>query len=285
MTVGVPLPDAPGSLAARAVFRANGVVFTVADLARRASVGGREVPFTASTPDQAEEIFRRSRGLLRADQLESWLASWEISADDFRRWTADVALGTSTATPWCALVCSGTFDAVVAETVSAAAAACELDDGPVDATAFDPTGWTARLVEARTTPEVLTTVLAANRLDWTRLETISVRTAERSAAEELRHQVLVDQVDLAVAAGKAGHPTHERADVLAAFTPPAVRTALAGARPGELVGPLPVADEWCVICVVARAEPSLSDHGSLTRAVTTVRNDVIGRAVARYVVA
>lgn len=285
MTVGVPLPDAPASVAARRVFSANGVVFTVADLARRASVGGRETPCTAGTPAQAEEQLRRSRGLLRADQLEAWLASWEISADDFRQWTADCAAGTSTATPWCALICSGAFDAVVAEVVSAAAAACELGSGPVDAASFDPTGWTARLVEARSTAEVLTSVIAAHRLDWTRLETVAVSALSRGVAEELRQQVLVDQVELAAAAGRAGYATATSDEVLAAVAAPAVRAALAGARAGELVGPVRHGEEWSLIQVVSRTEPSLEDHASLTRAVTAVRNDVIAHAVARHVVA
>lgn len=267
------------------MFRANGVVFTVADLARRASPGDREVRSATTAPDQAEEAFRRSRGLLRADQLDIWLASWEISPDDFRRWAADTVLGTSTATPWCTLICSGAFDAVVSETVTAAAAACELGSAPVEASTFDPIGWTARLVEARTTPEVLTTVITTHRLDWTRLATTCVRTDQRGLAEELRQQVCSDQVDLAVAAERAGCVTQETDDVLAAVGPPAVRAALAGARAGELVGPVPSDDGWALIQVAARTEPSLSDRGSLTRAVMSVRNDVISRAVARHVVA
>lgn len=283
--MGARLPGAPTSLADRPVFRANGIAFTVADLVRRASVGVRDVPLAASSPDQIEEQFRRSRRLLSGDQLDAWLASWAITADDFRCWTADAVHDTRTATPWCTLVCSGTFDSVVAETVSAAAAACELGAGPVDAAAFDPTGWTARLVETRTTPAALTRAIDANRLDWTRFETVTVRTCERGVAEELRQQVLVDQVDLSVAAGHADCRAAASTGVLAAFATPAVRAALAGARTGELVGPVPDDDSWVMIQVVTRAEPSLSDHGSLTRAVTTVRNDVISRAVARHVVA
>lgn len=284
MTVGVPLPDAPAPLTAREVFRANGVVFTVADLARRASVSGREAPFAASTPDQAEENFRRARGLLRADQLEAWLASWEISAADFRRWTTDVASGTRTTSEWCRLLCSGTFDLASAELIAAVAAACELGAGPVDADGFDPDGWTARLLEARSTPQALSAALDQHRLDWTRLQTVTVRCAERALAEELRHQVLSDGADLGAAAAAAGCPALDQDEVLAAFSP-LVRAALAGARSAELIGPVPTAEAWTLILVASRIEPSLTDPAIRARAQAAIGHEVITRAVAAHVVA
>jgi hypothetical protein len=284
MTAGVPLPDAPLALAGRRVFTANGVDFTVADLARRASAGDREPTLSASS-DFAEESFRRSRGLLRADQLESWLATWQIDADDFRRWTEDSASGTSTATRWCSMVCSGGFDATVAEIAGAVAAACELGEGPAAAADFDSDGWTDRLVAGSTTTEALTTVIEANRLDWTRLVTVGVNSPRRGVAEELRHQILTDGVDLKLAAERAGCTATEFTDVLAAFMPTRARGAVAGARAGEVVGPVPTDDGWLVLMVLDRTDPTLDDEQTRVRAQAVLRTDVITRAVARHVVA
>lgn len=285
MTAGVSLPDAPTAVAGRAMFSANGVVFTVADLVRRAGIGSRGALFSAGSPGQAEETFRRSRGLLRADQLESWLALWHVGAEDFRLWTQDVASGTSTATGWCTLVCSGEFEAIASEVASAAAAACELGSGPTAAATFEPADWIARLVEGRTSSESLTAAIAAHRRDWTRLATVTVTTEHRGTAEELRHQVLTDGVELGVAASAAGCGAVAATQVLGAIAPAAVQAALAGSRAGDLAGPVPVPDGWVVVSLASRTDPSLADPESRARAEAVVASDVIARALARHVVA
>jgi hypothetical protein len=228
--------------------------------------------------------FRRARGLLTADRLESWLAAWEVSPDDFRRWTEDAATGTTTSTPWCALLCSGEFDTITADLVAAAAAACELGAPPILAADFDPTGWVERLVAAGMTTESLIAVIERHRLDWTRLETTTVQTSRRGVAEELRHQVLVDGLELEDAALKAGCEVRATADVLAAISAD-LRAAMAGVRAGELVGPLPTTAGWSMVSVRNRIEPTLDDPASRARAEAVVRSDVIARAVARHVVA
>ncbi|MCZ4497514.1 MAG: hypothetical protein JWQ74_67 [Marmoricola sp.] len=283
MTAGGSVGDCPVSLADRPVFTAGGVVFTVADIARRARSGDREVLLVGA--GQAEESFRRSRGLLRADQLQEWLASWQIDPDDFRRWAADAAAGTTTATAWCTVVCSGSFDATTGELLGATAAACALGEPPTSPADFDPSGWVERLVAERTSAPALSAVLAAHRLEWTRFRTTSCLAPTRGAAEELRHQVLSDGTDLAEAAARAGWPVHALDDVLEALAPAEARTVLPGAQGGELVGPLAAGGSWVVVAVEERTEPDLADPATLARAEAVVRNDVIARAVARYVVA
>lgn len=282
MTVGVSLPDT-AAVADRRVFTSNGVAFTVADLVRRAQVGGRALS-RARTAGEAEEQFRRARGLLTADALEAWLAEWEIDADDFRRWTQDVADGTSTASAWCRLRCSGEFDAIASSLAAGAAAACELGTGPTD-TSFDPTGWVERLVTAAATPEALTAAVAGHRLDWTRLTATTLTAEQRSVAEELRHQVVHDGAPLPDAAAAAGLTLAPLDDVLGSPALTELRPVLAGARAGELVGPTATAGGWTLIAVTTRTEPALDDPATLTRATTTVQHDVISRAVARHVVA
>jgi hypothetical protein len=287
MTVGVSLPDAPAPISERRLFTSNGVDFTVADLARRAGVGSRESLLPTPTPSarQAEEGFRRSRGLLTADKLQAWLADWQIAPEDFRRWTEDAAAGTSTATGWCALHCSGELDVITAVVASAAAAACELGSGPRFAADFDPADWTERLVARDTTAESLGAVIAAHRLDWTWLETVSVITDTRGVAEELRHQVHSDGAELSAAANSADCTVRTDTGVLAAITPPGLRTVLAGARIGDLVGPVSTTGGWALVSVRNRTNPTLADPPTRARAEAAVRNDVISRAVARHVVA
>ncbi|HET6152953.1 MAG TPA: hypothetical protein VFE15_08350 [Marmoricola sp.] len=287
MTATVPLPGPPSSVAARRVFSVNGVDFTVADLARRAQAGGRESFPTpsVSTARAAEEAFRRSRGLLTADRLQAWLATWAVDPDDFRAWTQDAATGAATASDWCALVCSGRWDTTTAELVAAAAAACELGSAPRDARSFDPAGWADRLVAAGTSDAALAAAVRRHHLDWTRLTTISAVTSSRGIAEELRLQVLSDHTGLRVAAERADASVHDGDDVLASFTDAGVRASLSGAQAGELVGPVLTAAGWRITSVVRRTEPGLEDPATRARAEATVRTDVITRAVARYVVA
>lgn len=241
--------------------------------------------FPDTTPAQVEESFRRARGLLTADKLEAWLAEWQLEPEDFRRWTEDAATGSRTATAWCALLCSGRYDAVAAEVLSAAAAACELGHPPSDPQLFEPDGWTEQLLAARTTPELLAQVVAGHRLDWTQLAVQVAAVTSRAVAEELRHQVLVDGTDLPAAAAVVDAPVQQAASALAAFAPESLKAALAGARPGDLVGPLPAGSDWLLVHVLARTEPTLAEPAVRALAETTVHREVIARAVARHVVA
>ncbi|MFL6156425.1 MAG: hypothetical protein ACJ72D_10050 [Marmoricola sp.] len=260
------------------------MIFTVADIVRHGRVGGRGTTAPRPTPEQVETTLRRSRGLLRADQLEAWLASWRISPDDFRAWTRDQADGTDRAPRWCDFVCSGAFDVVVSHLLTAAAAACALGQPPVDAASFDPEGWVDRLVDQLTSGSALEAAVAAHRLDWTTVRASSVTVGRREVAEELRHQVVSDGSDLARVAAAVGADVVTTDDVLSAYAPE-IRPVLAGAGADDVVGPVRTAGGWTVVHVVRRAEPALTDPGTRARAHQAVRNEVIGRAVASHVVA
>ncbi|WP_148046201.1 peptidylprolyl isomerase [Nocardioides marmoriginsengisoli] len=153
----------------------------------------------------------------------------------------------------------------------------------MDAAGFDPAGWTDRLIGASTTTEALTSAIESRRLDWTHLDTLSVTTERREVAEELRHQVLHDGADLRDAARRAGTSAQESADVLGSIGAPNLRAALAGARTGELVGPVQADPGWALVTVVARTEPTLADPATRGRAEAVVRADALSRAVARHI--
>jgi hypothetical protein len=280
MTTGVVLPDAPENIAGRRLFAVHDIEFTVADVARRARLGDRELAVVTGGPAAVQERFRRSRGLLTSDRLTAWLESWSITPDEFVQWSAAPAVSS-----WTGLVCSGALDRSAAEMAAAAAAACELDAVPPAAAAFDPTGWAERLTAGAVTPEAVQAALAAHRLGWTTIRGAGAFARSRAVAEELRHSVLEDRLDLGIAAARAGSPTYTLDGVLDELEPVQLRAATSGARPGDLVGPVDVGPGWTVLRLDSRTEPSQADPAIVSRAQAAVRTEVIERAVLRHVTA
>src|SRR5689334_9558500 len=119
MTTAVVLPDAPEDIAGQRLFAVDDIEFTVADVARRARPGDRELLAAGDDPADVQESFRRARGLLTADRLTDWLADWSITPDEFQAWSQ----APSGSGSWAALVCSGALDRAAAEVAAAAAAA------------------------------------------------------------------------------------------------------------------------------------------------------------------
>jgi len=277
---GRPLPDAPADISGVRLFTVGGVEFTVADVVPMARAGNPE-PVAADGPAAAQEAFRRARGLLTADQLNRWLAVWAITPEEFVSWTVTPSATDS----WAALVCSGALDRAASEIATAAAAACELGAAPTAAAWFDPTGWADRLAARAGTDEAVRDTIAAHRLDWTVVEGTGVLTADRAAAEELRHWVVDDGLDLAIAAAQAGRTTYPVSDVLATIGSAQLRAVLAGALPGELVGPVRDGTGWTVLVVNDRTEPSSDDPAVVARARAVLRSEILERAVVRHVTA
>lgn len=279
----LPLPDVPAPIAGRRVFTSHDVVFTVADVARSGRVGDRAAPVAAATSGDAEIAFRRARGLLTADQLSAWLAYWVIEPDDFVAWTADLADGTRTASGWAQLVCSGAFDATAATLASAAAAACELGRGPASAAGFDPAGWVERLTAATTTETALRATVARQRLAWTRITGSVVTTTSRGVCAELRLCLVADRIPLAEAATRAGCRVVDLDTDLDDLDPAVLRPFLAGARPGDIMGPVDIPDGWTLAVVSGRAEPDPRDPSVRRRAAALLGADAVTRAVARHI--
>lgn len=258
------------------------MVFTVADVARFGWVGDRATGTAPGTSGEVETALRRARGLLTADQLSAWLAAWAIEPDDFVAWTADVADGTRTATPWAELVCSGAFDAATATLAAAAAAACELGRGPTSAADFEPAGWVERLTAATTTEAALRAAVTRQRLAWTRVTGSVVTTPTRGACAELRLCLVTDRVPLAEAAARAGCEVLDLDTDLGGLTPAALQPFLAGARPNDIMGPVETPDGWTLVVVNSRTEPDPRDPSVRRRAAALVGADAVARAAARH---
>jgi len=283
MTAGVALPDAPDSIAGRRLFAVNDIEFTVADVVRHARPGDRELAAfreRAATggPAAVQEGFRRARGLLTSDQLEAWLTGWAITADEFVAWSA-----TPTTESWTGYVCSGLLDRDTSETAAAAAAACALDAAPAAASVFDPSGWVARLTAREVTPGAVQATITRHRLGWTTVRGAGVFARSRAVAEELRHWVLDDGLDLGIAAAQAGCPTYVVDGVLDDLDPPQLRAKVSGALAGELVGPVQAGPGWTVVRLDERTEPDPTDTAVLARARTTAASEAVERAVLRHV--
>lgn len=282
MKVGVPLPDAPVSLADRRVFTSHGVVFTVADVARLGRRGDRESGCGGLSAEQVQIDFRRARRLLTADRLVAWLDSWMIEPEDFVTWTQAVADGQVQDT-WCALVCSGAFDAASAALVSAVAAAHDLRLGPDSAATFDPDGWVDRLTTATTTESAVRAMVQENRLGWTRIAASLVTAPSRGACAELRQRLVADQVELADAALEARCSVDTVDTDIEKILPAALRPYLAGAAPGDIMGPVETPNGWTLAVVHERSEPDPREPSVRTRAAGLVGADAVARAVARHI--
>ncbi len=279
----VLLPDAPAPVAGRRVFTSHDVVFTVADVARTGRVGDRAASVPDPAPGEVEIAFRRARGLLTADQLTAWLDAWAITPEDFVAWTEHSATGTRTATPWVSFVCSGGFDRAAADLAAAAAAACALGRPPATATDFDPDGWVERLVAASTTESSLRATVARRRLGWTRLTGSTVTAPSRAVCAELRLCLVADHVALTDAALRAGCPALPLDADLDDVDPPALRPYLAGARAGDIMGPVETPDGWTLVVLERRAEPDPRDPAVRSRAAALVGADAVARALARHI--
>lgn len=281
MTADVVLPDVPGPIAGQRLFAVHHTDFTVADVVSRARPGGRDLAAPAGSPAQVQEAFRRARGLLTSDQLTSWLAARAVTPEEFVAWSqAPEQSGT-----WAAFVCSGALQQTATEVAAAAAAACELGAPPTSGTDFDPRGWTERLAERATTAEAVARAVRQHRLAWTSVRALGVLAPDRAVAEELRHWVLHDGVELEIAATQAGTPTYLVNGLLEEVEPATVRAELSGARPGELVGPTTAARGWTVLRVEARSEPDPDDPAVRARATAAVRAAAVERAVLRHLTA
>ena len=278
MTTGVVLPDAPPGIAGRRLFAVHDVEFTVADVAPGARLGGRERAAFTGSAGAVQERFRRSRGLLTGDQLTAWLESWAITPDEFVGWSA-----TPTADGWTGLVCSGALERRASDVAAAAAAACELGAAPTSASSFDPTGWVERLIAGAVTPGAVEAAISAHRLGWTLIRGAGAFARSRAVAEELRHWVLEDGLDLAIAAAQAGAPTYAVDGVLDDLEPAQLRAQVSGCRPGELVGPVPAGPGWTVLRLDQRTEPDAADATIVARARAAVATETVERAVLRHV--
>jgi hypothetical protein len=134
----------------------------------------------------------------------------------------------------------------------------------------------ARFRGSAVTPRALREVLHARRLDWIRIRARAVDFGDESAAREAALCVREDREPLRAVAERSRRPIREVTGFLGDLLP-AARDRLLGARPGELLGPLPLDGRPGVIQVLEKVLPCSDDPEVRSRA----EGEVLRRAVER----
>lgn len=131
------------------------------------------------------------------------------------------------------------------------------------------------------TPQALAAQVASHRLEWMTVECRVARFASEPAAREAAMCVRADGEPLAAVAADARALLEERWFLLDDAGP--LQSALMGAAPGELVGPLVVDGAQALIEVIAKRLPALDDDATRRRAERAVLDMHIASAVAARV--
>jgi hypothetical protein len=257
-------------------------------------------PLTAADIDAAATAFRYERRLLSGDELESWLARWELTTPYWMeyvrrsllraRWAHElaqlagrhhVAAAEVGAFVHTEAVCSGALEHLgmrLAERVAVATAVAGAADA-LDFTAMD--GCWERFCADAASPQAIEREVHAQHIDWLRLDCRWLAHDEEDVVREAALCVREDGRDLAAVAGDAGVRL-AREMVFLGSAEPALRGHLLGARPGDVLGPLPLGDEFRLIEVIAKRAPTADDPEIRDRAAqAVVQRAVQGEIVNR----
>ncbi len=218
--------------------------------------------------------FRRERGLLSAEELEAWLAHWQLSIADWTEYlrrtvpsgnragehdgtAADAELDKAVAVD---AICSG-FLEQEAKRLACDASLAEIDasDGEdrreqIAQIAASATSARAALAAAADVEREIDT----RALEWTRIDAELLELADVDAAREAALCVQVDGLSLAEVAADAGVSVKRRELYLEEAEREGL-TGLLGANAGELVGPIEREGGFLLVHVHARTRPSAGD--------------------------
>lgn len=288
---------------ARPVFAVGGVVRTWGDVVAAASQWGewatvvlaaREglAAAAAGGPDLQSEVwkranpFRRSLGLLSADDTAAWLRAWGIAVDEWlahlrrqvlrdqRSAAQSLLVGPDVdGAAWIEGVVSGTLQDTadrLARTLSVHVALGGT--GTFDCAELDRS--MAAFAERCAAPERVARVIDEHHLDWTVLGLLQAELRSEGAAREVLYGVRDDGATLEQMSSLA-RASVEVSRLSVGELTPQLLGLLAGARAGEIVGPVAVGEGWRVIVVAERSEPSTSDEATARRA----RELLVDRAV------
>jgi hypothetical protein len=122
----------------------------------------------------------------------------------------------------------------------------------------------------------------ARKLDWTRFTCRLGVFPDRDAASEALFCVRDDGRDLAEVAVAAGATLADRRFFLDEAEP-AARSALRGARAGDVVGPIQIGDDWVIFDVREKRLPIDADPAVRRRAETELLADGVEREIERSV--
>lgn len=260
-----------------------------AGLAALDGLEARGEPLPDEELEAAARQFRYDRDLLAADELADWLQRHRLSTADWSGYLSralararepdapgDNRAPEVEAAVWAEGICSGRLEALARELAQLAAVSPGAPLERLDP-AFDD--FCAEAVDE----DAVGRELEANRLEWLRFRYDAVVAEDDGTAHELVLCVRSDGDSLAAAAGRAGLDLLED-DCWLDELHPAVATRFLAAKPGELVGPVPVDDGFVVARVVEKTAPSLEDEAVRTRAQEAAVSRALSRVVADRVV-
>jgi hypothetical protein len=259
-----------------------------------ARLAAREAPKVGEAElAAAGEAFRYERGLLAADEMEAWLRHWGLTqaawSSYLRRTLSSAAPAQSGEAPsgeaeeediWAEAVCSGALFELARELAARAAAAEARGTG---AGAIEPDlgrmgEELTAFVEDALTPEARAKALELRSADWVRLTFTELELPEQGMANEAALCVREDGLSLAEVAERAGVALRER-EAFIEEVDGELSKALLSAPPGELVGPVRVADGFALLRVHEKVAPVLGDPVIQAR----VEEEVPRRALEREV--
>jgi hypothetical protein len=246
----------------------------------------RDGPPPADDVREAGAAFRYARGLLAADELEAWLARWELTTYDWlaylrRTLARERARGSEPQSPtwpdedtvWADAVCSGALERWAVELAARLAVS---PGSAVDDAAY------ARFRERVVTADAVAHEIERRRLAWLRVEGEQIELDDEDVAREVVLSAREDGASLAELAGLA----HTELRPLASYlddVEPELAAALLGAREGEVLGPIAVADGFVVAVPRRKAEPSPDDPELRERAAELVFRRALERELQHRV--
>ena len=268
--------------------------------------------------EKRANAFRYERDLETAEEMEAWLSRWGLTASLWIRWLqtdllrAHLTLAPGESQPgldaeafdaglMAEAVCSRELERLAGR-LAERAAVCEMRKtrfgtcgGPPDLPAGFPAcpaghdderyRALARLelcfrafLDTVATPAALETHRAAHHFDWARLSYQALRFSSPDQVREAALAVSEDGLTLDEVAVSARSVVEEGSSFLDDLEA-SVRDRLVGARPGQLVGPVPQDGDWLLYVVRDRVAPSLEDPEVAQRA----RASLVGSRVTREV--
>jgi hypothetical protein len=273
-------------------------------------------PLDSTAVDEAAVAFRRARGLLAAEDLESWLAERDVSVADWlahlRRsllcdlWRGELdellhagepvdAAGLAAAA-WTRGICTGALGDLADRLATEAAAEAALttppaDEGGAPALVDADVGAAAlerrraahaRLVEQAVTGAGIARELDAHRLEWTSVDCIVLVHADLDVLREAALCVVDDGLELEAVALEAGAEVR-RSRLLVGELPPEVGGPLLAAEPGQLLEPVEVDGVAWLALLEAKTTPSAADPALRERAVELIAARARARALDNWV--
>jgi hypothetical protein len=131
-------------------------------------------------------------------------------------------------------------------------------------------------------PAAVRALIDAHRLDWIRLDLRDLGFSDETAAREAALCVREDSESLETVAQEAHRPIAKTRPYLAEVEE-SVRPGLLSARPGDLIGPVPVGDEFHLYELCGKTPPSEQDPEIRSRAENALLAKIVEHEIAARV--